>query len=102
MATFSTVEERCHYTRVNRLLIDVASDMLRHELQIHIPCTALKSSIASSLNNSVRAKANIFKAQVDRVHIVGSQVKGAKCVFHTFEKIEFKGFNRQLKFRKCI
>ena len=34
--------------------------------------------------------------------VVGSQVKGAKCVFHTFEKIEFKGLNRQLKFRKCI
>ena len=26
----------------------------------------------------------------------------AKCVFHTFEKIEFKGLNRHLKFRKCI
>ena len=35
-------------------------------------------------------------------YLVGSQVKGAKCVFHTFEKIEFKCFNRQLKFRKCI
>ena len=71
MATCSTVEERCHHTRVNRLLIDVASDILRHELQIHVPCTALKSTIASCMNNSVRSKAKVFKAQVDRVHIEG-------------------------------
>ena len=24
------------------------------------------------------------------------KLKGAKCVFHTFEKIEFKGFNMEL------
>ena len=71
MAAYSTFEERCHYTRVNRLMTDVASDMMRNELQIHIPCTTLKSVIASCLNNSVRSKAKIFKAQVDRVHTVG-------------------------------
>ena len=71
MAAFSTVEERCHYTRINRLLTDLASEMMRNELQIHIPCASLKNTITSCMNNSVRSKAKLFQVQIDRVHIAG-------------------------------
>ena len=71
MAGFSTIEERCHFARINRLLIDVTGDMMRNELKLHIPCTLLKSTIASCMSRSVRSKAKIFQSQIDRVHIEG-------------------------------
>ena len=71
MASFSSIEERCHFARINRLLIDVTGDIMRNELKLHIPCTSLKGTIASCMNRSVLAKAKTFQAQIDRVHVEG-------------------------------
>ena len=68
---FSSIEERCHFARINRLLIDVTGDIMRNELKLHIPCTLLKGKIASCMNRSVLAKAKTFQAQIDRVHVEG-------------------------------
>ena len=66
------MEERCDYVRVNRLLIDVGGDMMRRELQNHIPCPDLQKTIKYSGNKNVLSKAKKFKDQIKRVHVVGN------------------------------
>ena len=72
MASASTHEERCDYTRVNRLLIDVGGDMMRRELENHIKCSDLRKTIKYSGNNIVLGKAKLFKDQIDRVEKEGN------------------------------
>ena len=71
MAASSTVEEKIYYTRVDRLLKDVGSEMMRNELNRHIPCTDLKRKVTASNNKHVRSKAGTLQAEIDQAHVDG-------------------------------